>query len=68
VAYDKLANQASLIQKDLVQEIPCLILANAGGRILSHSGSGPKASTPEKVLADVDRVLTSGSSALAQTP
>ena len=68
VAYDKLASQASLIQKDLVPEIPCLVLAEASGRVLSHSGPSGKGSTPEKVLADLDRVLTSGSSALAQTP
>ena len=67
VAYEKLASQASVIQKDLVQEIPCLILVDAGARILSHSGPGAKASTPEKVLADLDRVLTTGN-ALAQTP
>jgi len=68
VAYEKLASKASLIQKELVPEIPCLVLADASGQVLSHSGPGAKDSTPEKVLADLDRVLTSGSSALAKTP
>jgi Thioredoxin-like len=68
VAYEKLASQASLIQKDMVPEIPCLVLAEASGRVLSHSGPSGKGSTPEKVLSDLDRVLTSGSNALAQTP
>jgi hypothetical protein len=67
VAYEKLASKAGLIQKDLVREIPCLVLADASGRVLSHSGTGEKDSTPEKVLADLDRIFARGSDALAQT-
>jgi hypothetical protein len=67
VAYEKLASKAGLIQKDLVQDIPCLVLADASGRVLSHSGTGEKDSTPEKVLADLDLIFARASEALAQT-
>jgi hypothetical protein len=67
VAYDKVGSKIGMIPKDLVREIPCLVLADAGGRILSHSGAGENDSNPEKVLADLDRILAHGRDALTQT-
>lgn len=68
VAYEKLANKAGLIQEGLVREIPCLVLADASGNVLSHSGTGEKDSKPEKILADLDRILASGSGPVARVP
>ena len=67
VAYEKLTKKAGLIQEGLVREIPCLVLADASGSILSHSGTGEKDSSPEKILADLDLIFARGSDELAQT-
>jgi len=67
VAYEKVGSKSGAIPKDLVREIPCLVLADASGRILSHSGTGEKDSSPEKVLDDLDRNLARSKDALAQT-
>jgi hypothetical protein len=56
IAYDKRTGKAGDIEKSLVREIPCLILADATGKILSRSG-GEGDSSPEKVLADLDQIF-----------
>ena len=61
VAYDKRAGKAGDIQKNLVSEIPCLILADATGKVLSHSGSGESGFDAGKVLADLDQIFGRGS-------
>jgi len=61
VAYDKRGGKAGAIQNNLVREIPCLVLADATGKILSYSHGGENAVAPEKVLVDLDEVLTRGS-------
>jgi nucleoredoxin len=68
VEYDKLASKAA-IQQNFVRGIPCLILIDANGRILSNS-YGPEGNLgPEKVLADLDKVLNGNSgNAVAQRP
>jgi Thioredoxin-like len=56
VAYDKLQGKAGALAGNLRNQIPRLILAEAGGRILSDSGE----TKPDfdKVLADLDKVLS----------
>jgi hypothetical protein len=56
VAYDKLQGKAGALAGALTHQIPRLILAEADGRVLSDSGE----TRPdfEKVLTDLDRVLT----------
>jgi thiol-disulfide isomerase/thioredoxin len=61
IAYDKLAGKAGDIQKNLVREIPCLILADATGKILSHSRSDENSFDTGKVLADLDQILARNS-------
>jgi thioredoxin family protein len=55
VAYDKLSGKAGALAGPLTHQIPRLILAEAGGRILSDSGETKP--DYDKVLADLDRVL-----------
>jgi thioredoxin family protein len=54
VAYDKRDGKAGAIAGSLVRQIPCLILSDATGRILSRTDEN---SGPDKVLADLDKVL-----------
>ena len=56
VAYDKLSQKEEII-KNLVRGIPCLVLLNANGEVLSTNGGGPKDPGPDKVLADLDKIL-----------
>jgi hypothetical protein len=66
--YEKLAAK-DVFQKDLVGGVPSLILVDASGNILSNSYAGQKDLGPEKVLADLDKVLAlANSSALARRP
>jgi hypothetical protein len=69
VAYDKRTGKAGAIQNNLVREVPCLVLADATGKILSYSHAGENTVGPEKVLADLDQIFSRGSdSAGAQEP
>ena len=69
VAYDKRTGKAGAIQNNLVREVPCLVLADATGKILSYSHGGENAVGPEKVLADLDEIFTRGSeSAVMRKP
>jgi thioredoxin family protein len=54
LAYDKRDGKAGAIAENLVRTIPCLILSDATGKILSRTGEN---SGPDKVLADLDKVL-----------
>jgi Thioredoxin-like len=56
VAYDKLASKRA-IMKNLVRGIPCLILVDGSGNVLSTNGGGPNDPGPEKVLADLDKIF-----------
>jgi Thioredoxin-like len=56
IAYDKLASK-QVIVKNLVRGVPCLILVDGNGTVLSNNGGGPNDQGPEKVLADLDRIL-----------
>jgi hypothetical protein len=69
VAYDKRTGKAGGIQNNLVREVPCLVLADATGKILSYSHGGENAVAPEKVLADLDQIFSRGSdSAVMRKP
>jgi nucleoredoxin len=61
VAYDRRTGKAGAIQNNLVREVPCLVLADAAGKVLSYSHGGENAVAPEKVLADLDQILSRGS-------
>jgi hypothetical protein len=69
VAYDKRGGKAGVVQDNLVREIPCLVLADASGKVLSFSHSGENTVSPAKVLVDLDEIFTRGSeSVVAQKP
>jgi hypothetical protein len=55
VAYPKIGVKAAAMEMKSITNIPCLILVDAGGHILSQNSSDK---TPEQVLAEVDKVLT----------
>ena len=57
VAYDKRDGKAGGMQNNLVRDIPCLVLADATGKILSYSRGGDNPVAPEKVLADLDEIF-----------
>ena len=57
VAFEKRDGKAGAIQGNLVHEIPCLILADASGKILSYTDSEKRLSA-DRVLADLDRLLS----------
>ena len=61
VAYDKVGAKASRMETKSIKEIPCLILIDAAGRILSTSSGSDGEAGPHKVLADLDKVLAGGS-------
>jgi nucleoredoxin len=65
VAYDKRTGKAGTIQNNLVHEVPCLVLADATGKILSYSHGGENTVPPEKVLADLDEIFRRGSESAA---
>jgi nucleoredoxin len=67
IAYDKRAGKAGDIQKNLVREIPCLVLADATGKVLSHSRTDENNFDTGKVLGDLDQILARGRGAAART-
>ena len=56
IAYDKLRGKAGALAANLTHQIPRLILADASGKVLSDSGDGRP--DFDKVLADLDRILS----------
>jgi nucleoredoxin len=68
VDYEKLGSKAA-IQNNFVRGIPCLILVDGSGKILSNSYGTERNLGPETVLADLDKILNDKSeSAIAQRP
>jgi hypothetical protein len=52
-----------------VRGIPCLILVDGSGQVLSNSYGTERNLGPEKVLADLDKIFSGKSeSAVAQRP
>ncbi len=65
VEYEKLGSKAA-IQNNFVRGLPCLILVDGSGKVLSNSYGTEKNLGPETVLADLDKILKGQSeSALA---
>jgi len=58
VAYPQINRKAAGMETNVIKEIPCLVLVDAGGRILSKTDG--KTAGPEKVLADLDKILAGG--------
>lgn len=58
VAFPQINLKAAAMATDSVHDMPCLILVNAGGRILSSSARPD--GDPEKVLADLDKLFAGG--------
>jgi hypothetical protein len=56
VDYAKLGSKAA-IQNNFVRGIPCLILVDGNGRVLSNSYGTETNRGPETVLADLDKIL-----------
>ena len=54
VAYEKTIEKVAAIDLKNIQNLPCLILVDSAGRILSKTGDGK---TPEDVLPEIDRIL-----------
>jgi len=68
VDYEKLGSKAA-IQNNFVRGIPCLILVDGSGQVLSNSYGTEKNLGPETVLADLDKIFRGKSeSAVAQRP
>jgi nucleoredoxin len=68
VDYEKLGSKAA-IQTNFVRGIPCLILVDGSGQVLSNSYGTERNLGPEKVLADLDKIFSGKSeSAVAQRP
>jgi nucleoredoxin len=68
VDYEKLGSKAA-IQNNFVRGLPCLILVDGTGKVLSNSYGTEKNLGPETVLADLDKILSGKSeSAVAQRP
>ncbi len=62
VAFDNLSENEGL-RKYAGAGIPCLVLVDASGRVISDSYDGKTYLGPGKVLADLDRILGGGAAA-----
>ncbi len=56
IDYQKLADAAA-IRRYAGDAIPCLVLVDAAGKVISHSFSGKENLGPQKVLADLDTIF-----------
>jgi nucleoredoxin len=62
IDYQKLAGKAALRQYGGAA-IPCLVLVNATGKVLSDSYAGKDYRGPARVMADIDSILTGNKTA-----
>lgn len=60
-------NEKDVLRKYAGSGIPCLVLIDAAGHILSDSYSGKEYLGPAKVLADIDSIFNSSGGAVAQS-
>jgi len=63
VAFARIGAQAAAMQIDVVHEIPCLLLLDSSGRLLSKSGSEQNGGGLDEVLGDLDRIFAQGDQA-----
>jgi nucleoredoxin len=54
------------IKKYAGEGIPCLVLIDSGGKVLSHSYAGKEYRGPAKVLSDLDNIFARGVASLAR--
>jgi hypothetical protein len=62
VDFGKLAGKEAL-RKYSTHGIPCLVVLDAGGKVLADTYEGEKFLGPEKVLADLEGIFARGSTA-----
>ncbi|HEX8279749.1 MAG TPA: hypothetical protein VF551_00105, partial [Chthoniobacterales bacterium] len=60
VPFERIAEKAPLLQDYSGDGIPCLVILDPDGRIVSHSYEGKQYRGPEKVLEDLERIFTPG--------
>jgi nucleoredoxin len=65
IDYQKVASKDT-IAKYAGRGIPCLVLVDATGKVVSHSYDGQKYLGPQKVLSDLDAIFARGN--VAQVP
>jgi nucleoredoxin len=66
VAFPQIATQATAIEAGLVQDIPCLILLDSSGKMLSKSANDQNGAGLEKVLSDLDNIFAQGAASTVQ--
>jgi len=64
IDFAKLPGKEAL-QKYGGEGIPCLVLLDAGGKVISHTYAGGKSLGPEKVLADLNAIFAKGPAGIA---
>lgn len=64
IDFAKLPGKAAL-QKYAGDGIPCLVLLDASGKVISHTYAGGKNLGPEKVLADLNAIFAKGPAGIA---
>lgn len=65
IDFQKIAGKET-IRKYAGRGIPCLVLIDSTGKVVSNSFEGSNYVGPKKVLADLDKIFTSGSVAQAR--
>jgi len=67
IGYDKLGGKAGDFRQNLVR-VPCLVLVDAAGNILSRSSGGQDESSLGKVLADLDQIFARSTDSVGARP
>jgi len=67
VSYEKVMEKGTPL-KDLVHDLPCLILVQANGKVVSGGPKGEQISGPEEVLAQLDRIFAGDSATASAGP
>jgi hypothetical protein len=60
VDFSKVGEKAARMDKTVMREIPALIVVERGGRILSQSSGEPNGGDLDKVLNDLDQIMSPG--------
>ena len=65
VAYPQINARVAEMETKVVKTIPALVFVDRAGNVLSQTGGETDPKSPEKVLADIDAVLTGNKSKVA---
>jgi len=57
VDFQKLEEKTAGMDTNIIKQIPCLLLVDSSGNVLSQTGGDDGAKSPDKVLADLDAIL-----------